>query len=404
MLSELRPYWDFNAFTQRPGHLTWALSKIAHLNEAQLWALDNDVEQQAHYFAGNFPTLFEWQAQCEPAPVTTQLPSIPFWLHTDIPGRKWQQIQGFCAATTQNAHANSSASAIEWCAGKGHLGRLHTWLCAQPVISIEWQNSLCLQGQQYANKLKLPQLFINADIHQLPLSATTAQGTIQCATQAPHWMALHACGELHCHFLHTATQHKASTIALAPCCYHRQQATHYQALCTAAQATALPASLNLQALRLAQQNQITAGNREREQRANELNWRLGYEALRQTLQPGTPYKNLPSKQKQSHDNFEQFCQWAAPKHQVNLPATIDWPAFEAQGQQERLQMMRHDAIRHCFRRPLELWLALDKAVFLEEQGYSVSLQQFCANHISPRNLLLLANRDINAANSPLSKP
>ena len=386
ILVETRRYWDFNAFTQKPAHIEQATKKIAHLNEAELWALDNDVQQQAYYFSKDFPSLFDWLARSEPMPVNTvTLPAIPFWLHTDIPGRKWQQIQLFCAASRHQTPRNTVAPAIEWCAGKGHLGRLHCWLHEQPVVSIEWQKSLCEQGQQHANKLKLAQHFINADIHKLPLSAEL---------DSPYWMALHACGDLHCDFLHTAVQHQAAAIALAPCCYHRQKAPHYQALSQAAQESSLPNTLNLQALRLAQQNQVTAGNRERKQRARELNWRFGYENLRQIQQPNTSYKNLPSTQKQSFENFEQFCQWAAEYHQLTLPFNTQWQHFEDVGKQERLFMMQRDAVRHCFRRPLELWLALDKAVFLEERGYTATLQNFCENEISPRNLLLLANRDI----------
>ena len=33
------------------------------------------------------------------------------------------------------------------------------------------------------------------------------------------------------------------------------------------------------------------------------------------------------------------------------------------------EVMRLSIVRHAFRRPLELWLLLDMAVFLEEQGW-----------------------------------
>jgi hypothetical protein len=45
-----------------------------------------------------------------------------------------------------------------------------------------------------------------------------------------------------------------------------------------------------------------------------------------------------------------------------------------------------------FRRPLELWLNLDRALFLAEQGYFVRLGTFCDTSLTPRNLLLLAER------------
>ena len=38
----------------------------------------------------------------------------------------------------------------------------------------------------------------------------------------------------------------------------------------------------------------------------------------------------------------------------------------------------------------EVWLALDLAVRLENDGYSVSLGEFCERRLTPRNLLISA--------------
>ncbi|HEY7773706.1 MAG TPA: methyltransferase [Marinagarivorans sp.] len=389
MLISHHAYWRFNAFKEQPSLIAPLLKRLQALDETALWALDNDTEQQAEFFGRYFPELFSWLAHAEPRPQPTSdlnTHGIPFWLHTDAPGRKWQQVQQFCAALPSAA---ARGTALEWCAGKGHLGRLHSWRHQQPVLSIEWDTPLCSKGQRQAQKLHLAQRFINADVFQLPLCELHP---------TPHsWLALHACGELHCEFLRKATALKAQHIALAPCCYHRQPQSHYQPLSCAAKATGLESALDTQALRLAQQNQITAGRGERNKRATELNWRLGYEALRQTLEPNCAYRNLPSIKSQAFSDFAAFCHWAAERHQLALPAQTDWQRFERHGQCARIDMMRRDAIRHCFRRALELWLALDKAVYLEQQGYRATLLHFCEPRVSPRNLLLMANRAINTA-------
>jgi len=51
-----------------------------------------------------------------------------------------------------------------------------------------------------------------------------------------------------------------------------------------------------------------------------------------------------------------------------------------------------DLVRFLFRRPLEIWLALDRALFLQEQGYQVELGTFCPRHATPRNILIVAAR------------
>jgi hypothetical protein len=44
----------------------------------------------------------------------------------------------------------------------------------------------------------------------------------------------------------------------------------------------------------------------------------------------------------------------------------------------------------AFRRPLELWLLLDRALFLQELGYEVELKRFCRKRDSGRNTVILA--------------
>jgi hypothetical protein len=70
----------------------------------------------------------------------------------------------------------------------------------------------------------------------------------------------------------------------------------------------------------------------------------------------------------------------------------DWSALEAAGWQRLAQVRNLELLRGIFRRPLELWLNLDRALFLSEQAYTVHLGTFCETALTPRNFLLLAER------------
>jgi hypothetical protein len=74
-----------------------------------------------------------------------------------------------------------------------------------------------------------------------------------------------------------------------------------------------------------------------------------------------------------------------------LPASA-CAAYEAAGWQRHHQVMAYSIARHAFRRALEIWLALDLAVSLENAGYNVKLGRFCERTLTPRNLLLSARR------------
>lgn len=379
LLQHYRPYWAFNAFTAALGAVNEPLAPIYQrllaLDENALWQLDNDEALQAAHFHDDFAAVFTWQvAQLPPDLSQAEAIAWPFWLHTDIPGRKWQQIQAFCQ------HLPPASAALEWCAGKGHLGRAYGWQHQACVTSIEYQAVLCEQGRALADKTGVNQSFIQGDVYQWSM-------TSECK-YTPLWLAMHACGALHLQFLHQACVHDAQHIALAPCCYHRQQGA-YAAMSKPAQTTQLV--LDTEALRLAQQNQVTAGASERARRAQALRWRLGYELMRQDTLGDSHYRPLPSLKLQQFSDFQDFCRYASEHHQCHLDLG-QCEHFEALGEQARLRMLRLDAIRHCFRRPLELWLLLDKMAYLVQQGFSVRALQFCAATDTPRNLLLLASK------------
>ncbi len=91
--------------------------------------------------------------------------------------------------------------------------------------------------------------------------------------------------------------------------------------------------------------------------------------------------------------FEQYCRDLAALKQLDLDGDIDWAALESAGWDRLAQVRNLERLRNLFRRPLELWLALDRALFLTEQGYDVRLGVFCDYALTPRNLMILAERD-----------
>ena len=73
-------------------------------------------------------------------------------LNVDVPGRKWQQIEAFGAALQ---FAQTPRHWLDWCAGKGHLGRrlLHT---GQQLTCLEYDPALIASGQALSEHHGLP--------------------------------------------------------------------------------------------------------------------------------------------------------------------------------------------------------------------------------------------------------
>jgi len=122
--------------------------------------------------------------------------------------------------------------------------------------------------------------------------------------------------------------------------------------------------------------------------------RLAFDLLQRELRGIDDYLPVPSLPPAWLDKpFAAWCRELAGLKGLTAPGERDWTALEAAGWQRLAEVRNLELLRGLFRRPLELWLLLDRALYLQEQGYRVRLGSFCDYHLTPRNILLLAERD-----------
>lgn len=311
-------------------------------------------------------------------PIKT-LPAPHPRLNVDVPGRKWQQIEAFAACLQFD---RAPTHWLDWCSGKGHLGR-RLLQPGQQLTCLEYDPALIDSGEQLSRHHGLPARHVQQDV----LADDTAQHL--CAEHSP--VALHACGDLHVRLIQLASQQGCPQLAIAPCCYNRTRASHYRGLSTAAQASRL--ELSLEDLALPMSETVTAGARVRRQRDTSMARRLAFDLLQRQVRGLDEYLPTPSLPSHWLDKpFADYCRDLAALKDLSTVDCQDWAALEAAGWQRLAQVRNLELLRGLFRRPLELWLALDRGLFLQEQGYAVRLGTFCKAPLTPRNLLLLAER------------
>ena len=377
LLTKTRQYWQILPFSHLS--LPWEnnqplLDFLSTLSAEQVATLDGDdllLRDTLAPYLGIDCDFFS-SLDLRAAAVT----EVPSRLKSGIKGRKWQQIERFSAIVPQ-----SSAELLEWCAGKGHLGRLIGYQQQRAVTSIEWQQSLCHAGQQLSDKFKIKQVFVQGDV----LSSTSHL----LIKPQQHIVALHACGDLHVALLKQAATIKPQALFIAPCCYHLINNESYQPLSRAAKASQL--NLNKADLSLSIQKTVVAGQRERNHSATEVAWRLGFDLLQRQLTNTDKYLAVPSiRQSMLSGSFKDFCIWACSKKSLLLTADIDFDYFEQAGWQRRTIIKRIELVTHAFRQLLERWLILDRVLYLQEHGYQVELLNFCETAITPRNAMIIA--------------
>lgn len=378
-----QPLWRPRPFTERT--LAWE----AEHPELAAWLRSRSLEDAdaAHNLPHGlpapapFPELAATAARLSEVgelPAQPQ-PKLPAHFQVDVPGRKWQQIEAFASRLD---FAEPPRHWLDWCAGKGHLGRRLAH-AGTPLLSLERDAALVADGQRLSDRLSLRARHVEQDV----LAADAAEH-LQPEQTA---VALHACGDLHLHLLREAAGKGCRQLAIAPCCYNRIAGEQYAALSTRACASAL--RLSLDDLRLPLTETVTAASRVRRQRDASMARRLAFDLLQRELRGVDDYLPVPSVAPDwLHKPFADYCRDLAVLKGLPIAPARDWAALERQGWQRLAEVRNLELLRGLFRRPLELWLLLDRALFLDERGYRVRLGTFCASRLTPRNLLILAER------------
>ncbi|KPG93614.1 SAM-dependent methyltransferase [Pseudomonas sp. RIT-PI-q] len=300
-------------------------------------------------------------------------------LNVDVPGRKWQQIEAFASRLE---FSEAPKHWLDWCSGKGHLGR-RLLQAGQQLTCLEYDPALVTSGQALSQRHHLHALHVEQDVLAVGAAA------LLNANHTP--VALHACGDLHVRLIQLASAAGCKQLAIAPCCYNRISLTEYQPISSSAKRSNL--HLSLDDLALPMSETVTAGARVRRQRDTSMARRLAFDLLQRQLRGVDEYLPTPSLPAVWLDkSFADYCHHLAALKELSTIGAQDWAAVEAAGWQRLAEVRNLELLRGLFRRPLELWLVLDSALFLYENGYAIRLGTFCETPLTPRNFLLLAER------------
>ncbi len=364
-------------------HLPALQQQLLALDDASLHHWQADDEALLRGVSPHYPAAKKLLELIQRVPNSHRpLEPLPDRWSWHMPGRKWQQIRYF---TQQLAPLDQPI--VEWCSGKAHLSRLINRQWSQPALALERDSTLVASGHELAKQNDLPIEFRCCDVLQ--------DHTDEAFASNKHGVALHACGELHRHFLRQTLTHKPARVSLAPCCYNLGGPPQWQPLSQFAKASHLQPRTG--SLKLAVRQTVTADQREQNRHRQKQQWRLGFNAFwrEATGQASPPQLNMQRARRAKR--FEDFAEALLAEASLAAgestpPAPSNWQVWAEQGAALYERVQRLELISMMYRRPLELWLVLDYAIALQEAGYRVKLTQFSPQHITPRNLLVDARR------------
>ena len=134
---------------------------------------------------------------------------------------------------------------------------------------------------------------------------------------------------------------------------------------------------------------------------------MAFDQLQKQQLSSNDYMPLPTIPKHLlTGEFKDFIVWAINNRKLDQCISVDMDvdvkedvdklnldSYLEKGQQRVQQIRRMELVQHLFRRPLELWLVLDRMLRLQEAGFHVELTEFCQKNLTPRNLLIKAYRN-----------
>ncbi len=382
-LTAHRDLWHPRPFAERA--LAW---EAAH-PEVAAWldALPDDAVSPgvAPDLALGPEPLATWAREAAAHAALPDLPAMPFALQPraarGLPGRKQAQIAAFVGAALRSAPSGDHV--LDWCAGKGHLGRTLAGALGRPLVAVEWDAALCDAGRALCDAQKQPATF-----HTLDARGPEAAALVGPDARA---VALHACGDLHGALLRAAVTHGVAALAVAPCCYNRAVPAESAVLSAGGRASGL--SPDADDLDLVHRAPVVTGPAGRARLAQTLAWRLGFDLWQRAAMGEDTYRRMPPfPETWLALDFAEFARRFAALGALSTAPGAEITAFEKAGHARLRSVVRRDAVRGLFARPLEVWLLLDRARLLEEAGLEVHLGCFCPETATPRNALLLARR------------
>ena len=380
-LFQHRQLWQPIPFYQYPfpiDGLQSVWSRLHRLSDRQVTHYQINPEKLSTELQEEIPGLADLSSLCLLSPITPTAAATvwPDSVHAGIKARKWEQIRQFTQLLPP-----LQGQVVDWCAGKGHLGRIVALGHHCTIKAIERDSLLCHAGKTLAEEAHTEIGFINRDV--LKRSCADLIAT------SDHAVALHACGSLHVELIQLAHKHSLQTLAIAPCCYHLDQDPRPLSQ-IGREGLITP---NREQLRMTLQEQVTAPDNVRRRRRRLNQMRLGFDLLQRDLRQSNNYLHTPPLANPWGDRpFTEICQHLSLLKGIVIPANIDFSKYEQQGIQREAKVVRMELLRHLFRRPIELWWLLDRAIYLQEAGYRVEMGIFCERHQSPRNVMLLATR------------
>ncbi len=263
-------------------------------------------------------------------------------------------------------------------AGCGHLTRLAAQVWQRPALGVEREASRVEVARKLSDDVRAS--YVCMDVTDCGL----------CLDNGDLVMGLHACGDLGDAVVREAAQARARLVLIS-CCFQKTRALVRTGLSQVAQRGGLRVGRDTLGLaNLRARDKGVEWTLAETMKAREARYGLRLLLLQRGLELGPGAEMRGVNRRRSYRGLGELAVCALAHRGMASPTQQELECCEARASREYGLVRRLSLPRCLLSRLVEVAIVLDRAVYLEEQGYAVRVAKVFDDVISPRNLGIFA--------------
>lgn len=307
-----------------------------------------------------------------------------------ITPKKQHELEHLAPLLAEFMRAQRFDDVVDIGGGLGHLAQTLAHHYHLPVLSLDMDPELQRAGLRWqAHKWPDSRFPVRYQTHRIDHEDKTF-----CALLRPTTLTtgLHTCGGLAVAHLAAAARARAG-LANMGCCYHKLEASEVN---LSAEAQATPLAWGLYALTLASgaHHKVNLADITFRNQMKRHRYVLHF-LLHDHFGVTTPVRLGNADPKSYHGPFAAYAREQLSRLGLTYAGSDEaLNAFSSDESRQKLvdRMLAAALVRDQFGRVLESTLLVDRALWLEDQGFRAQLVEVFDGKVSPRNILLLAAR------------
>jgi hypothetical protein len=398
-LSQYTKMWKDEIMNEYPESIThypctW-VDLLDSLTEAELYEIDckRPVEKIKN---SSFEHFLKQLSELSKLPVIAEVPEIPLedWAFQGIKKKKRHEIQKIVPVLKNIKELSNFEYVVDIGGGVGHLSRVLSHYHSIPSISLDRDPNFQKIGFERLSKYRKIEGARDVSFVNITFGKVADEEILKTIFKPQAFsLGLHTCGVLAVTVIQKSIDYKTTGLLSFGCCYHQLKPDIDFPLSNFYKENQY-LKLNLYALTLATRSHAEMSFSDYQTKERVKSYRYALHLFLIQYFDNKSFTGVGECHIRTY--WGPFATYIKSKlAELNLTHSFtdeDFNQFyaELKIQKELRKMWLCNIIRWQLGRALEVYLLLDRCLYLEEQGFRVQIEQYFQETLSPRNIGILA--------------